>query len=137
MNRFSMRATEIFCTATPFSKRPHPLLMDSCTSKCSWHKRWIRQSCGKNMWKGLCPLSGRRYPQNCSDDICISSVVQSCPALCDTMNHSTPSLPVHHQLLEFTQTHVYQVSDAIQSSHSLPSPSPCPLNLSQHKGLFQ
>ena len=48
-----------------------------------------------------------------------SSVAQSCPTLCDPMNHSTPSLPVHHQLPEFTQTHIHQVSDAIQPSHPL------------------
>ena len=53
-----------------------------------------------------------------------SSVVQSCPALCDPMNHSTPGLPVHHQLPEFTQTHVHWVSDAIQPSHPLLSSSP-------------
>ena len=46
-----------------------------------------------------------------------SSVAQSCPTLCDPMNHSMPGLPVHHQLLEFTQTHVHRVSDAIQPSH--------------------
>ena len=50
-----------------------------------------------------------------------SSVAQSCSTLCDPMNHSTPGLPVHHQLLEFTQTHVHRVSDAIQPSHPLPS----------------
>ena len=54
----------------------------------------------------------------------ISSVTQSCPTLCDTMNRSTPGLPVHHQLLEFTQTHIHRVSDAIQPSHPLSSPSP-------------
>ena len=48
-----------------------------------------------------------------------SSVAQSCPTLCDPMNRSTPSLPVHHQLLEFTQIHVHRVSDAIQPSHPL------------------
>ena len=53
-----------------------------------------------------------------------SSVAQSCPTLCDPMNYSTPSLPVHHQLPEFTQTHVHRVSDAIQPSHPLSSPSP-------------
>ena len=55
-----------------------------------------------------------------------SSVAQSCPTLCDPMNHSTPGLPVHHQLLEFTQTHVHRVSDAIQPSHPLSSPSSLP-----------
>ena len=66
-----------------------------------------------------------------------SSVAQSCPTLCDPMNCSTPGLPVHHQLLEFTQTHVHRVSDAIQPSHPLSSPSlPAP-NPSQHQRLFQ
>ena len=67
----------------------------------------------------------------------VSSVAQSCPTLCDLMNHSTPGLPVHHQILESTQTHVHRVGDAIQPSHSLSSPSPHALNISQHQGLFQ
>ena len=66
-----------------------------------------------------------------------SSVAQSCPTLCDPMNRSTLGLPVHHQLLEFTQTHVHQVSDAIQPSHPLSSPSPPAPNPSQHQSLFQ
>ena len=66
-----------------------------------------------------------------------SSVAQSCPTLCDPMNCSTPGLPVHHQLLEFTQTHVHWVSDAIQPSHPLLSPSPPAPNPSQHQSLFQ
>ena len=66
-----------------------------------------------------------------------SSVAQSCRTLCKPMNHSTPGLPVHHQLLESTQTHVHWVSDAIQPSHPLSSPSPHALNLSQHQGLFK
>ena len=66
-----------------------------------------------------------------------SSVAQSCPTLCDPMDCSTPSLPVHHQLLESTQTHVHRVGDAIQPSHSLSSPSPPAFNLSQHQGLFK
>ena len=57
--------------------------------------------------------------------------------LCDPVNRSTPGLPVHHQLLEFTQTHVHRVSDAIQPSHPLLSPSPPAPNPSQHQGLFQ
>ena len=61
-----------------------------------------------------------------------SSVTQSCLTLCNPMNHSTPGLPVHHQLPEFTQTHVHQVSDAIQPSHPLSSPSPPAPNPSQH-----
>ena len=66
-----------------------------------------------------------------------SSVAQSCPTLCDPMNHSTPGLPVHHHLLEFTQTHVHRVSDAIQPSHPLSSPSPSAPNPSQHQSLLQ
>ena len=66
-----------------------------------------------------------------------SSVTQSCPTLCDPMNCSTPGLPVHHKLLEFTQTHAHQVGDAIQPSYPLSSPSPPAPNPSQHQGLFQ
>ena len=66
-----------------------------------------------------------------------SSVAQSCPTLCDPMNRSTPGLPVHHQLPEFTQTHVHRVGDAIQPSHPLSSPSPPAPNPSQHQSLFQ
>ena len=68
---------------------------------------------------------------------CFSSVAQSCPTLCDPIDCSTPGFPVHHQLLELTQTHVYQVGDAIQPSHRLSSPSPPAFNLSQDQGLFK
>ena len=66
-----------------------------------------------------------------------SSVTQSCLTLCDSMNRSTPGLPVHHQLPESTQTHAHRVGDAIQPSHPLSSPSPPAPNPSQHQGLFQ
>ena len=66
-----------------------------------------------------------------------SSVAQLCPTLCDPMDCSTPGLPVHHQLPEFTQTHVHRVSDATQLSHPLSSPSPPAPNPSQHQSLFQ
>ena len=66
-----------------------------------------------------------------------SSVAQSCPTLCDPMNCSTPGLPVHHQLREFTQTHVHRFRDAIQPSHPLLSPSTPAPNPSQHQSLFQ
>ena len=66
-----------------------------------------------------------------------SSVAQSHPTLCDPVDCSTPGLPVHHQLLEFTQTHVQWVGNAIQPSHPLSSPSPPSLNLYQHQGHFQ
>ena len=78
-------------------------------------------------------------------EICYSSksllqlilVAQSCLTLCNPMDYSMSGFPVHHQLLEFTQTHGHQVSDAIEPSHPLSSPSPPAFNLSQHQGLFQ
>jgi len=66
-----------------------------------------------------------------------SSVAQSCPTICDPKEFSTPGLPVHHQLPEFTQTHVHWVGDVIQPSHPLSSPSPPAFSLSQHQGLFK
>ena len=65
-----------------------------------------------------------------------SSVAQSCPALCNPMDCSTPGLPARHQLPNLAQTHVHPVGDAIQPSHPLPSPSPPAFNLPQHQGLF-
>ena len=73
----------------------------------------------------------------CSLSVQFSSVAQSCPTFCNPMNCSTPGLPVHHQLLEFTQTHVHWVSDAIQPSHLLLSPSPPVSNPSKHQSFFQ
>ena len=67
------------------------------------------------------------------DKIQFSSVAQSCPTLCDPINCSTPGLPIHHQLPEFTQTHIHRVCDAIQPSHPLSSPSPPVPNPSQHQ----
>ena len=67
----------------------------------------------------------------------VSSVARSCLTLCDPVNRSTPGLPVHHHLPEFTQTHIHRVSDAIEPSHPLSSPSPPDPNPSQHQSLFQ
>ena len=80
-----------------------------------------------------------KYHFNFNFQMCtqFSSVTQLCPTLCDPMNHSMPSLPVHHKLLEFTETHGHPVSDAIQPSHPLLSPSPPAPNPSQHQSLFQ
>ena len=75
--------------------------------------------------------------EKCINTVQFSSASQSCQTLCDPMNHSMPGIPVHHQLLEFTQTHVHWVSDAIQPSHPLLSPSPPAPNPSQHQSLFQ
>ena len=77
-----------------------------------------------------CAMPHTQIPQ-------FSSVTPSCPTLCDPMDCSTPGFPVHHQLPELAQTHVHWVSDAIQPSHPLSSPSPPAFNLSQPQGLFQ
>ena len=75
------------------------------------------------------------YPGKCS--VQFKSVTQSCLTICDPMKCRTSGLSVYHQLPEFTQTYVHRVSDAIQTSHPLSSPSPPAFNLSQHQGLFQ
>ena len=100
-----------------------------------------RQFCSK---KCLCSVSvtplnlGEAHPlmKINFDFHCCCSVAQSCLTLCDPIDCSTPCLPVHHQLSEFTQTHVHGVADAIQPSYPLSSPSPPAFNLSQHQGLF-
>ena len=73
----------------------------------------------------------------CDESVQFSSVTQLCQTLWDPKNHSMPGLPVHHQLPESTQTHVYWVGDAIQPSNPLSSPSPPALNLPQHQDIFQ
>ena len=93
-------------------------------------------------WMKLEPIiqtevSQKEKHQYSISSVHFSSVAQSCPTLCDPMNCSTPDFPVHHQLPEFTQTHVHWVSDAIQPSHPLSSPSPPAPNPSQHQSLFQ
>ena len=91
---------------------------------------WILQQCfsKRNMY----------YLFGCAEaSVQFSSVTQLCPTLCDPMNRSTPGLPVHHQLPEFTQTHVCRVGDAIQPSHPLLSPFPPAPKPSQHQSLFQ
>ena len=102
--------------------------------------KWRRETEFSNM---LCP------PERMSHSACVtqychrsrisqfSSIAQSCPTLCEPRDCSVPGFPVHHQCPEFTQTHVHQVSDAIQSSRPLSSPSPPAFSLSQHQGLFQ
>ena len=102
------------------------------------------------MFLGIKPLSKLKLPHFISivmywvftkykafSSVQFSSVAQSCPTLCDPMNRSTPGLPVHHQLPEFTQTHIHRVSDAIQQSHPWSSPSPPAPNPSHHQSLFQ
>ena len=90
---------------------------------------WIKKA--KSL--GIRCLSYKNYSQSYR----FSLVTQSCPTLCDPMDCRMPGLPVHHQLLELTQTHAYWVGDAIQPSQTLPSPFPPAPNPSQHQGLFQ
>ena len=91
--------------------------------------------CIENISNSLLHSIQTNFLQMCS--VQFTSVAQSCPTLCNPINRSTPVLPVHHQLPEFTQTHVHRVGDTIQPSHPLSSPSPPAPDPSQHQGLFQ
>ena len=121
-------------------KVPHAILKPTA-SKGQDHGNWLRPFGGPERRQnlgtqaGLCPQEESGKGRVRSDQI--RSVTQLCPTLCDPMNHSTPGLPVHHQLPEFTETHVHRVSDAIQPSHPLSSLSPLAPNPSQHQSLFQ
>ena len=120
-------------------------------SKCPLTEEWIKKWYIYIRWNITQPYKRTKLGptvdslRNCHTDwsqkeknkYLISSVAQSCPTLCDPMDCSTPGLPVHHRLLEPTQTHVHCISDVIQPSHPLSSPSPPALNLSQHEGLFK
>ena len=101
----------------------------------------LENSMDRGAWQATVPGVAKREIQRKTHThthiIQFSSVSQLCPTLCDPMNHSSPGLPVHHQLPEFTQTHLHRVSDAIQPSHPLSSPSPPAPNPSQHQNLFQ
>ena len=110
---------------TGHSKHPLPT-----TQEKTLHMDNTRWSTSKSHWLySLQPKMEKLYQ--------IRSVSQPCPTLCDPMNRSTPGLPVHHQLPEFTQTHIHRVSDAIHPSHPLSSPFPPAPNPSQHQSLFQ
>ena len=125
-NFYSFNFIIIILATTYGIKDLNSLTWDQTCVPCSG--RWIL-----NHW------TTREVPAFTFDrvDVQIRSVAQSCPTLCDPMNRSMPGLPVHHQLPEFTLTHVHRVSDAIQPSHPLSSPSPLALNPSQHQSLFQ
>ena len=86
--------------------------------------KWCVQECPSN--ETYCKLETTQ--KHTVSSVQFSSVAQSCQALCNPMNCSMPGLPVHHHLLEFTQTHVYRVGDAVQPSHPLLSPFPPALN---------
>ena len=118
-----------FLTDRIFCFLNSPRKLKSCISL----KIWVTDNDLHFFWK----KKKKTYYPEVEASVQFSSVAQSSPTLCDPMNHSTPGLPVHHQLPEFTQTHVHRVSDAIQPSHPLSSPSPPAPNPSQHQSLFQ
>ena len=99
-----------------------------------WPRDWTWVSCISGRF---CTIWAFREARYVFSSVQFSSVAQSCLTLCDPVDHSTPGFPVHHQLPEFTQTHVLRVSDTIQPSHPLSSPSPPASNPSQHQSLFQ
>ena len=116
------------------------------------HHRWENNGNSERLYFSRAPKSlqmvteARKLKDTCSlgkksltnlSSVQFSSVSQLCLTLCDPIDCSTPSLPVHHQLPEFTQTHVHWVGDAIQPSHPLSSPSPPTFTLSQHQSLFK
>ena len=109
------------------------------TVTCLSILNWV---CLKKKWVWLCLWSSFFGSVNKNSDShftsrLVCSVTQPCLTLCDPMDCSTLRFPIHHQLPEFTQTHVHCVGDAIQPSHPLSSPSPPAFNLFQHQGLFQ
>ena len=141
-----LRGTEWKCLELPAGKQrsscllnPHlslvqwPEIMHSAKGKLIFISEHINSSL-VNVYLNM-SISLQRFPINLT--IQFSSVTQSCPTLWYPMNHSTQGFPVHHQLPEFTQTHVHRVSDAIQPSHPLSSPSPPAFHLSQHQDLFR
>ena len=128
-----------YCPQNLFSLK---ISLPSCIQQCE--RRLTAQVCGLNPgWGAVSPDSSagpeaQSHRAAVQDEmIQFSSVAQSCPTLFNPMNHSTPGLPVHHQLPEFTQTHIHRVCDAIQPSHPGSSPSPPAPNPSQHQSLFQ
>ena len=113
---------KLICLVPPSTQSPAPLSFDTRASCFSWNTNLFSLS---------------RILIFVWVSVQFSSVAQSCLTLCNPMNRSMPGPSVHHQLPEFTQTHVHRVSDAIQPSHPLSSPSPSAPNPSQHQSLFQ
>ena len=128
-------APRLYPNSCPLSRWCHPtissfvILFFSCLQSFPASRSFLMSQ--------LFASGGQRIGASAFSSAQFSSVVQLCPTLCDPINHSTPGLPVHHQLAEFTQPHVHRVSDAIQPSHPLSSPSPPAPNPSQHRDLFQ
>ena len=110
-------------------------LADKWSGVCNLRNYWV--SWEARLWALFFPLPSFFYFFDFLNEYLFSSVAQLCPTLCDPMNRSMPGLSVHHHLPKFTQTHVHQVSDAIQASHPGSSPSPPAPNPSQHQSLFR
>ena len=135
-NHGILQARILEWVAMPYSVPPDPGIKPTSLSSPALTVRFFATSA---TWETQAQFS---IPQFCFQivtfsSVHFSSVSQSCPTLCDPMNHCTPGLPVHHQLPESTQTHVHRVGDAIQPSHPLLSPSPPAPNPFQHQSLFQ
>ena len=115
-----------------------PYISFSCLTALAMTSNTVLNRSGKRAPSSLISLLNlRRKLSVFHHDTQFSSVTQSCLALCDPMDCSTPGFSVHHQLLELTQTQVHRVSNIIQPSHPLSSPAPLAFNLSQSRGLFQ
>jgi len=136
--------SSILAWRIPWTEEPGKL--QSIRSQRVGHKWATNTPLKKKTWIALCLLMLTCNIYNIHkcmrfiiyiSSVQFSSVTQSCLTLCNPMNHSTPGLPVHHQLPEFTQTHIHWVGDAIQPSHPLLSRAPPALYLSQHQGLSQ
>ena len=118
----------------PLSQWYHPPVLSSVIPFSSCLQ--ISSASGYLPKSWLFQSGGQSIGASTSASVHFSSVLQSCLTLCHPMDCSIPGLLVHHQLPEFTQTHIHWVSDAIQPSHLLSSPSPV-FNLSQHQGIFK
>ena len=129
------RSPRVCSSCCPLSQWFHPMISTSIVPFSSRLQSF--PASGSFLMSRLFASGGQRIGASAFSSAQFSSVTQSCPTFCDPINRSTPGLPVHHQLPEFTQTHVHRVSDAIQPSHPLSSPSPLAPNPSQHQSLFQ
>ena len=114
--------------------------LQGCLSTLKPGQRWesgVEKGRLQPLWPSTLKATERRPPGELCRSVQFSSVTRSCPTLCDPMDCSMPGFSVHHQLPEFTQTHVHRVGHAIQPCHPLSPPSPLTSNLSQHQGLYQ
>ena len=137
---FRLCSQAVFTTATQLCHGSEKAATCECNHRhvavFQWNFIHLQRVSGSDLATDRC-LLGPHSKETWINRLQFSSVAQSCLTFCDPMNHRMPGLPVHHQLPEFTQTHVHRVSDAIQPSHPLSYPSPPSPNPSQHQSLFQ